>query len=57
MVVKNGCKILIMEKIKEALDYAVSNTNLFTMGYKGGQEFNIEGVYYKMKEFLDAQTN
>jgi len=27
------------------------------MKYKGGQEFNIEGVYYKMKEFLDAQTN
>jgi hypothetical protein len=46
-----------MEKIKEALEYAVNNSNLFNMGYKGGQEFNIEGVYYKMKEFLDAQTN
>jgi hypothetical protein len=57
MVVKNGCRILIMEKMKEALEYAVNNSNLFNMGYKGGQEFNIEGVYYKMKEFLDAQTN
>jgi hypothetical protein len=57
MVVKNGCRILVMEKIKEALEYAVNNTNLFNMKYKSGQEFNIEGVYYKMKEFLDAQTN
>jgi hypothetical protein len=57
MVVENGCKILVMEKIKEALEYAVNNTHLFSMKYKGGQEFNIEGVYYKMKEFLDAQTN
>lgn len=46
-----------MEKIREALEHAVSNTNLFTMSYKGYNEFNIEGVYYKMKEFLDAQKN
>jgi len=57
MVVENGCKILVMEKIKEALEYAVNNTHLFSMKYKGGQEFNIEGVYYKMKEFLNAQKN
>lgn len=49
--------IFFMEKIREALEHAVSNTNLFNMSYKGHTEFNIEGVYYKMKEFLDAQTN
>lgn len=46
-----------MEKIREALEHAVANTHLFNMSYKGHNEFNIEGVYYKMKEFLDAQTN
>lgn len=46
-----------MEKIKEALDYAINNTTMFTMSYKGQNEFNIDGVYNKMKEFLDAQTN
>lgn len=57
MVVENGCRILVMEKIREALDYAVNNTTLFTMTYKGHNKFDIDGVYNKMKEFLDAQTN